>query len=111
MVKTTAPLNKVPLRPIASPMRPAASEVTVEHQSGLRGMRRASEFFEGRTECADFQHRDHEAQLAHARLIEVFHEIGSGDDAGHNAIADQLAGSRRMTGDNQPLIVAKLCDG
>jgi len=30
MVKTTAPLNRVPLRPIASPMRPAASEVTVE---------------------------------------------------------------------------------
>jgi len=36
IVKTTAPLNRVPLRPIASPMRPAASEVTVEHQGGMR---------------------------------------------------------------------------
>lgn len=44
MVKTTAPVNRVPLRPIASPMRPAASEVTVEHQCGMRGLRRASEF-------------------------------------------------------------------
>jgi hypothetical protein len=36
IVKTTAPVNRVPLRPIASPMRPAASEVTVEHQGGVR---------------------------------------------------------------------------
>lgn len=43
-VKTTAPVNRVPLRPIASPMRPAASEVTVEHQSGMSGLGRASEF-------------------------------------------------------------------
>lgn len=54
MVKTTAPLNRVPLRPIASPMRPAASEVTVEHQNGMRGLRSASEFLGGRTQCADF---------------------------------------------------------
>jgi hypothetical protein len=54
MVKTTAPLHRVPLRPIASPMCPAASEVTVEHQNGMRGLRCASDFFEGRTQCADF---------------------------------------------------------
>lgn len=47
MVKTTAPVNSVPLRPIASPMRPAASEVTVEHQSGMRDYStHASEVFE-----------------------------------------------------------------
>ena len=36
MVKTTAPLKSVPLRPIASPMRPAASDVTAAYQSGIR---------------------------------------------------------------------------
>ena len=59
MVKTTAPVHRVPLRPIASPTRPAASEVTMGHQTGMRGLRRASEFFEGHTQRADFQHRYH----------------------------------------------------
>ena len=48
-VKTTAPLNRVPLRPIESPICPAASEVTVEHQNEMRGSQCASGFFEGRT--------------------------------------------------------------
>jgi len=43
-VKITAPVNRVPLRPIKSPMRPAASEVTVGHQNGMRGSQRARKF-------------------------------------------------------------------
>jgi hypothetical protein len=46
IVKITAPVNRVPLRPIASPTRPAASEVTVEHQNRMRGLRRASKSVE-----------------------------------------------------------------
>ena len=84
MVKTTAPLNRVPLRPIASPMRPAASEVTVEHQKEMRGLWFASGFFMRRTERADFQHRDHQAQFSRMRVVEVFLEIRTGDDAGHD---------------------------
>jgi hypothetical protein len=54
MVKTTAPLNRVPLRPIASPIRPAASEVTVEHQKRNEGVAVCQRIFRGRTQRADF---------------------------------------------------------
>ena len=47
MVKITAPLNKVPLRPIASPMCPAASEVTVEHQKEMKGCSLPADFSRG----------------------------------------------------------------
>jgi len=37
IVNITAPANRVPFRPIASPTRPAATEVTVSGIEALRG--------------------------------------------------------------------------
>ena len=79
MVKMTAPVKSVPLRPIMSPTRPAAMEVT----------ERGEEIWWGGaslvlTKGADLQHGDHGAYLYCSRLIEIFFEVGAGNDTAHD---------------------------
>ena len=80
IANTMAPLKRVPLRPIISPMRPAARDVTGE---GVNVLRLAKENG-GLTECANFKDCNHCAYLDSIWVVEILEKVRAGDDTRHD---------------------------
>src|SRR5882762_4986712 len=104
MPKTTAPVKSVPRRPIESPIRPAASDVTETHCCQyIRGLRLGR-----RTECTNLKHSDHGTNLDRTWRIKELAKVGAGNDPGHDSRfatgkphATEFARTRRTLDHNQ----------
>lgn len=82
IAKTTAPINRVPLRPSKSPTRPAATDVTVRQ---LINYSVSQGLVKKHTECANFEDSNHDTQLTRTGIAEILAEMGTGDNPGHDA--------------------------
>ena len=85
MLNITAPLNRVPLRPITSPIRPAASEVTATGQNPSGRIRETWKL----TKSPNLQHCDHGPNFYCIRSPEEPDEMRPRDDARHDTIQDE----------------------
>lgn len=80
-VKMIAPMKSVPLRPMISPTRPAATLVTV--RSGNEDRQRGG--MDKRTKCSDFEYRHHTADFYRPGRLEEALEVRARDDPRHDS--------------------------
>jgi hypothetical protein len=81
MLKTTAPTKSVPLRPMVSPILPAATDVTAGHR--LKFMD-CAERNEELTKSTNLENGDHGSNLKGIGSSKEVYKVRTCDNAGHN---------------------------
>lgn len=105
IVKTTAPMNRVPFRPIMSPTLPAATEVTFRLLSRLCTYRDSK-----LTECTNFQDSNHSPKLYWSWTTKVLLEMRASDNPAHDTVLQSAQTNQRALRPRLPLVISKLQD-